>query len=256
MTARITVLMPLHAPAHFLPAALNSLRAQTLTDWQAVLLPDNADLQAQVQSLMGDDPRLQMTLHSACDSILSQAASRVDSEFFCVFDAADLLAGNALAALCAALEAHTDAGMAYSRHQLIDAQGRVLGPGPLCELPYSCEALLFDFMTGPLRLLRTSAYHAAGGYQTTFPDALDYDLCLRLSETAPILPVPQPLYGRRIYPQAPEVARWAEGIQARYDAFVAAVQRRGLDADYDTALKIDSWHILQPRLPFGGIPGI
>lgn len=45
---------------------------------------------------------------------------------------------------------------------------------------------------------------------------------------------------------------WAEQIEDRYRAFVAAVRQRGLDARYDCALEIDSWHILQPLRPFGG----
>ena len=107
-------------------------------------------------------------------------------------------------------------------------------------------------MTGPLRMMRTQAYRDAGGFASAHADAIDYDLCLRLSETTGIVHVPQALYRRRIHPLAPEVARWAEGIEARYGAFVDAVQRRGLDATYDYALHIDSWHILQPLRPFGG----
>ncbi|HWS76798.1 MAG TPA: glycosyltransferase [Thermomonas sp.] len=45
---------------------------------------------------------------------------------------------------------------------------------------------------------------------------------------------------------------WAEQIEVRYRAFVADARRRGLDARYDCALEIDSWHILQPLRPFGG----
>ena len=45
---------------------------------------------------------------------------------------------------------------------------------------------------------------------------------------------------------------WAEQIEVRYRAFVADAQRRGLDARYDCALEIDSWHVLQPLRPFGG----
>ena len=40
---------------------------------------------------------------------------------------------------------------------------------------------------------------------------------------------------------------------SRYRAFVADAQHRGLDAKYDCALEIDSWHILQPLRPFGGV---
>ena len=109
-----------------------------------------------------------------------------------------------------------------------------------------------DFMTGPLRMMRRSACDAAGGLASVHADAADYDLCLRLSEVTEVVHVPTVLYRRRIHPLAPEVARWAEGIEARYAAFVDAVRRRGLDAHYDCALEIDSWHILQPLRPFGG----
>ena len=96
------------------------------------------------------------------------------------------------------------------------------------------------------------AHDGAGGFVSAHADAIDYDLCLRLSETTGIVHVPQVLYRRRIHPLAAEIARWAEGIEARYAAFVDAVRRRGLDAQYDHALHIDSWHILQPLRPFGG----
>ena len=46
---------------------------------------------------------------------------------------------------------------------------------------------------------------------------------------------------------------WAEQVEERYRAFVADAQHRGLDAKYDCALEIDSWHILQPLRPFGGV---
>jgi glycosyltransferase involved in cell wall biosynthesis len=46
---------------------------------------------------------------------------------------------------------------------------------------------------------------------------------------------------------------WAEQVEERYRAFVVDAQQRGLDARYDCALEIDSWHILQPLRPFGGV---
>ena len=255
MSRAITVLVPLRGEAPFLQQALDSLRGQTLTDWQAVLCPLDETASRTAQAHASADARMQITdpgTHSQ-PLALAHAAATIDSELLCVLDGDDLLEPQALALMSAALSAAPEAGMAYSRHVLIDTAGRMLGPGPLCELPYSPDALLLDFMTGPLRLMRTQTYHHIGGYRATFPDASDYDLCLRLSETAAVIHLPHPLYRRRIHPQAPEVARWAEGIQARYEAFVAAVKRRGLDAQYDYALHIDSWHILQPLQPFGGI---
>ncbi len=249
----ICVLVPVRGDAAFLGVALDSLRAQTLADWQALLCPVGEAAATAAARHAGDDPRLRVAdAHAQDIEALALAAAGIDTPFLCVLDGDDVLEVDALATLQRALASAAQAGMAYSRHVLVDANGNVVAPGPLCELPYSPEALLLDFMTGPLRLLRTDAYRRAGGYHPASGDAADYDLCLRLSETTGIVHVPKPLYRRRIHPLAPEVARWAEGIEARYAAFVAAVQRRGLDATYDCALEIDSWHILQPLRPFGG----
>lgn len=49
---------------------------------------------------------------------------------------------------------------------------------------------------------------------------------------------------------------WAEQVEERYRAFVADAHHRGLDARYDCALEIDSWHVLQSNRPFGGIRGL
>ena len=255
MTASmLQVLLPVRGDARFLSAAIDSLRGQSFTDWQATLCPlDDAGHVVAMYSI-AVDPRLQ-----AAESVgmteadaLARAAGTSNAGFVCVLDGDDFLEPGAFAALLDALAAEPAAGMAYSRHALVDANNRVLGPGPLCELPYSADALLMDFMTGPLRIMRMQACREAGGFASTHADAIDYDLCLRLSETTGIVHVPQVLYRRRIHPLAPEVARWAEGIEARYAAFVDAVRRRGLDAHYDHALHIDSWHILQPLRPFGG----
>lgn len=254
-TPTLQVLVPVRDDAPFLAAALHSLRAQTFTGWQAKLCPLDANARDIAMRAVDGDSRMQVanTVGMAEATALAHATDNADVECLCVLDGDDALEPTAFAVLLDALAANPDAGMAYSRHVLIDTTDRVLGPGPLCELPYSADALLLDFMTGPLRIMRRQAYRDAGGFASAHADASDYDLCLRLSEITGIVHVPQPLYRRRIHPRAPEVARWAEGIEARYGAFVDAVKRRGLDATYDVALHIDSWHILQPLRAFGGV---
>ena len=255
MTSRtLQVLVPVRGDARLLAVALDSLRAQSFAEWQATLCPLDDAAHAVALASIAAEPRLQVatTVGMSEADALAQAASASTAAFICVLDGDDALEPGAFSALLDALATDPAIGMAYSRHVLVDANNRVLGPGPLCELPYSADALLMDFMTGPLRIMRMHAYRQAGGHAGTHADAIEYDLCLRLSETTGIVHVPEVLYRRRIHPLAPEVARWAEGIEARYAAFVDAVKRRGMDAEYDCALHIDSWHILQPLRPFGG----
>ena len=245
----ISILLPVRGEAAFLAQAIDSLRAQSFTDWEALVCAvDGARLPA------FDDPRLRVVDTGATTDAAALALASGDARgaFLCVVDGDDQLEPQAFAALLAAFDAQPAAGMAYSRHVLIDAGGNVIAPGPLCELPYSPQALLLDFMTGPLQLIRREAYLAAGGLDASYVDAADYDLCLRLSETCNIVHVPLPLYRKRMHPRSPALLRWVEQIEDRYRAFVAAVHRRGLDAHYDYALEIDSWHILQPLRPFGG----
>ena len=253
MTApEVSILIPVRGAAAFFADALASLRAQAAVAWEGILVGVDTD-PAALQAAAAADPRLRVLAHAAATEAeaLHAAALQAQGEVLGVLDGDDLLEPDALAMLLAVLRERPDAGMAYGRHVLVDAGDRVLGPGPLCELPYTPDALLLDFMTGPLRLLRASAYRAAGGYRAAHPDAADYDLCLRLSETCTIAHLPRATYRRRVHASAPEVARWAEGIEARYAAFVDAVRRRGLDARYDCALEIDSWHILQARAGSG-----
>lgn len=246
---KISVLLPVRGDAGYLRQAIDSLRAQSFADWEALVCAvDGAHLPA------FDDTRLRSVETDATTDAgaLAAAANKAQGAFLCMLDGDDQLEPQALATLLAAFDAQPAAGMAYSRHVLIDAGGTVIAPGPLCELPYSPQALLLDFMTGPLQLIRRETYLAAGGHDPSYADAADYDLCLRLSETCSIVHVPLPLYRKRMHPRSPALLRWVEQIEDRYRAFVAAVQRRGLDAQYDCALEIDSWHVLQPLRPFGG----
>lgn len=83
---------------------------------------------------------------------------------------------------------------------------------------------------------------ATAGAPACVPGASDPDAeqCLRLSP--PFDPATA----------SPE-RDWAEQIEECFRSFVADAQVRGLDARYDCALEVDSWHVLQPLKPFGGV---
>ena len=78
---------------------------------------------------------------------------------------------------------------------------------------------------------------ATGSFDASDPEA---EQCLRLSP--PFDPA-----------SASPARGWVEQVEERYRAFVADAQHRGLDAKYECALEIDSWHILQSLRPFGGV---
>lgn len=260
--SRVDVLLPYRGDARYLQQAVRSLQAQTLHDWRAWLVRagDPGEGDAIVQAAAAEERRL-LPLPAQPDlaSALAAAAAAGRAPLLCVLDGDDLLAdAHALERMHQRMQAQPDLALLYSAHRLIDASGRDLGPDPLDGLAYSPDALLLDAMVGPLWMLRREACQAAGGFTSTFADAADYDLSLRVSEVGTIAKLPQLLYLRRVHPQSMQVLRWAEGIDARYRAFVAAVARRGLDARFNCRLEIDSRHVLTPLRPFAGwsVPGV
>jgi GT2 family glycosyltransferase len=76
--------------------------------------------------------------------------------------------------------------LVYTNHQIIDTQGNSQGCGHRCQIPYPKDRLLVDFMTFHFRLMRRESFEQAGGINPCFEEAVDYDLCLRLSEITTI----------------------------------------------------------------------
>ena len=249
MTApEVSILIPVRGAAAFFADALASLRAQAAVAWEGILVGIDTD-PAALQAAAAADPRLRVLAHAAATEAeaLHAAALQARSEVLGVLDGDDLLEPDALTALRDALLAAPDAGMAYGRHTLIDAAGKPLGAGPLCELPYSADALLLDFMTGPLRLFRTAAYRDCGGYDPATADAADYDLCLRLAETCAIGHLPQPLYRYRLRRGSVSQSGRLRQVQASFAAAQRALQRRGLEGRQALSLGIRARHVLQPK---------
>jgi len=131
----VTVVVPVHladeTAAAFLPGALGSLLAQTMPDWEAVVVDDGSP--RPVAPLLPDDPRVRLVrtdrnrgLGAALNAGLDAAAA----PYLAYLPADDLLAPEHLASLAAALDADPGAGLAvagvrhsYNRY----APGRIDG---------------------------------------------------------------------------------------------------------------------------------
>lgn len=162
-------------------------------------------------------------------------------------DSDDLLAPNALAATTVLLNASPDVGMVYTNYMVIDEKGKLIGPGQRCTIPYSPERLLVDFMTFHFRLMRHSTYQQVGGFDTAFPYAQDYDLCLKLSEVTQIQHLAQPLYFYRTHPKSVSQEQRIEQIDYAGRAIANALQRRGLSDRYEIDVEIIGRFSILPK---------
>ncbi|MDE2407018.1 MAG: glycosyltransferase [Xanthomonadaceae bacterium] len=251
-SALVSIAVPIYNAARFLPAALDSLLAQTHAHWEALLWDDGSgDGSAQIAAdYSARDRRFRLLgdgRNHGTAAALAQALAQARGSFVGTLDSDDLLEPDALQAMLGFLHAQPQLGMAYSHYLEIREDGSPLQLGHRCLKPYSPQRLLLDFMTFHFRLLRIEAYRAVGGFDPAAVYAEDYDLCLRLSEQFPIAQLPQVLYRYRLHAGSISQSRRLHQVQASFAAAQRALQRRGLAASHNLSLGLRVRHTLRPK---------
>jgi GT2 family glycosyltransferase len=236
MAPVVSVLTAVHDPERsHLEACLASVRAQTLSDWQHVIVDDGSTAPhvAELLDLAAADPRVVVVRRPSAGGIVAasrDALERATGTFVALLDHDDLLEPHALAAMVGALG--DDGDLAYSDHDVIGADG---SPGRSCLKPdFSPEHLRNQNYVLHLVVARRALVVDVGGFREGFDGAQDHDLLLRLVErTDRVRHVPEVLYHWRRAAASvaadPSAKPWAYAAGER--AVREHCERIGLDAD-------------------------
>ena len=190
---QVSLIMTIYNRANYLKEALNSIIAQTYSHFELLSLDDGSTDSSRIiaQDYAQQDNRFRVisSTHQGRVKALIQAHQNAKGEYLAWLDSDDILAPTALQETVDILERFPNIGLVYTNYFVIDAASRLLDIGSRCRIPYSKEQLLVNFMTFHFRLIRRSAFEQAGGIDPYFVGvaarrvaAIDYDLCLRLSE--------------------------------------------------------------------------
>ena len=115
---QISVVMPTYDQEAFLPAAVASLEAQTLTDWELVVVDDGSP--GNVEAALGpalDDPRIRLvrlTANEGLGAALNHGLDATTGGYVAYLPSDDLLHAEHLASLAAVLDAHPAAALAVA----------------------------------------------------------------------------------------------------------------------------------------------
>ncbi|XGW00374.1 MAG: CHAT domain-containing protein [Leptolyngbya sp. BL-A-14] len=232
MSPLISLVITTYNREQYLGAAIESVLHQTLTDFELLVWDDgSADRSvtlAETYAQRDSRVRVIAAAHRGRVAALQAAIAHTTGTYLGWIDSDDLLAPTALAQTVQVLQQQPEIGMVYTDYLDMDEQGRVIGYGDRCRIPYSKERLLLDFMTFHFRLLRRSVFEQVGGLSGASDYVEDYDLCLRLSEVTAVRQVKQPLYYYRNHAgSASQRWRLEQVLRAR-SAIAQALQRRGL----------------------------
>lgn len=250
----ISLIIAVYNREKYLASAIESILAQSYPDFELLIWDDGStDGSVEIaQKYAAIDKRIKVIAHEhlGLGWTLKKAITTTSGQYFGLVDSDDLLHKDALLETVPVLEGQAEIGMVYTEYQVMDEIGNVGVKGKRCQIPYSPQRLLIDFMTFHFRLIRRSVYEQVGGVRPEFDTAEDYDLCLRLSEVTQIAQIKKPLYYYRVHKNSICSEKQREQIQTTAKAIKQAIQRRGLDDTLELEVQLRPKFYLRHKQQF------
>jgi glycosyltransferase involved in cell wall biosynthesis len=191
----------------YLPAAMDSLMAQSFGDFELVVVNDGSkdDSEAVLRRYAEADPRVRLISRSNKGLIasLNEAAAASRAPLLARMDADDVCHPNRFARQVQAMQARPDVVALGTWMRLIDSAGRVtLPPG---QPPVGAAGMQRAFRRGtgfighPTLMMRRQAFEAVGRYRSAYRHAEDLDLFYRLTFVGTVDNLPEHLLDYRTH---------------------------------------------------------
>ena len=228
--------MPVLNGATYVDEAIESVLAQSLGDFEFVILDDGAadDTRERLRSWAQRDVRIRIlegerSLGPAGSSAAVVAEAR--APLVARMDADDRAHPQRLAAQREEFERHSDLVLLGSVAETIDAVGSPVRPPDLARLvrpspfaPFGHSSIMF----------RKDAFERAGGYRDAARKWEDVDLYLRLAETGLVMVLTRPLVQVRQWEASSRIAHGLSALEDAMDLMYRCISEycagRGLDA--------------------------
>jgi glycosyltransferase involved in cell wall biosynthesis len=191
----VSIIIPTFNRMEFLPSAIESVLAQSFTDWELLIVDDGSDDQtrAYLQSL--NDPRIKLLLqpHTGRPALISNVALRAARGKYVAFlDSDDVWLPKKLEAQIASLARNTFRRWSYTRFSLIDSSGKPSAslryrdrPAPsgwILEKLLRSEAVIAQ----PTVVVSREALERLGGFDEELIMCYDDDLWFKLAADSEI----------------------------------------------------------------------
>ena len=224
--------MPIFNAERFLNCAIESIRAQSLEDFELILIDDGStDGSAGIMERhAAEDARI--LLHSVPHGGVARALNRglavARSGLVASMNADDIAAPARLTRQVAYMETYLEIAALGTAAKVIAADGTILGhSAPETDPACIRDGLLkFNLLAHPTVMMRRDHVVAAGGYRPIFRAAEDYDLWLRLSERHALANLPEELLTYRTHAEQATARLWRLGTLEALGAQQAARLRR------------------------------
>ena len=233
----VSVLMPVFNGARWLQQSIDSIRNQSLTDFELIIVDDGSTddsyLIAANLARLDDRIRVVRQAHSGVATALNHGITLSKSKFIARMDADDIAHRERLQKQFSAFRECPRIGALGSWARVIDEQGRSLrelkpeiNPTELHKSLIKQNPFIHSSM-----MFSADLVQYLGGYRAALDGAEDYDLWLRMSEHAPLANIPELLISLRHHATSASVTLNLKQLLAARLARMSAAQRRVLKRD-------------------------
>lgn len=192
-------------PVDVLSAAIDSVLAQTFTDWELILVDDcspNPAVRETLRRYAARDARIKVVERETNGHIVkasNDGIAAATGRFIALLDHDDLLTPDALARNAEEISAAEDVDYLYSDEDKVDQKGRFYDL--FVKPDWSPERLRGQNYCCHFSVLRASLVREVGGFREGYDGSQDHDLILRVTEKARrIVHIPEVLYHWRVIP--------------------------------------------------------
>jgi len=183
---RVTVLMSVYNGERYLNEAVDSILAQTFTDFEFLII-DDASTDCTPEILRGyDDPRIRIVTNEenlGLTKSLNRGLALAKGEYIARMDADDISVPERLEQQIYVLEKNSDIGVLGAAVQYIDECGKPLQilKWPQKDTLIKWKLCFMNPIAHPSAIIRRKLLIESGGYDEKITFAQDYDLWVRLS---------------------------------------------------------------------------
>ncbi|MEW5819610.1 MAG: glycosyltransferase [Cyanobacteriota bacterium] len=234
---KISVVIPNYNSEKFISYTLECILNQTFKDFELIISDDGStdDSLRIIEAYQQKDSRISIIRSEHTGNlarVLNTGYSQARGDYLCQVDADDIIREDCLELCYNFITANNPDGMIYTNHTIINKDGKHLGAGNRCRLPYDKNTILLNFMVFHFRLFSKQLFEKIGRYDESFARVEDYDLCLRISEVSDIKYLDEILYYYRLHCGQVTQKQSVEIIEYSFKAISNAMKRRGLDQKY------------------------
>jgi glycosyltransferase involved in cell wall biosynthesis len=233
----VSVVMSVYNGEEFLAQAVESILAQTFSDFEFVIIDDGSkDKTAEIlDGYAKRDGRVRVfpQENRGRAESLNRGIEVSRGRYIARMDADDVSLPNRLKEQVEFLNVHQSVGLLGGAYEHIDARGVVLGivPALQADAELRTRMLTWNAMCHPAVIMRKDIVTVAGGYRKQFLDADDYDLWLRMIEHCQVANIGHPLLRYRIHAGQVSVRNMKHQIWCVFAARASAACRKRGEAD-------------------------